>query len=599
MSDIETSARASEGRDAAARARAWMAADADPETRAELAALLAAGTPAAAAELAERFAAPMEFGTAGLRGLIGAGPARMNQVTVMQAAAAVARQILEDVPDAATRGVVIGRDARRGSDLFARVTAEVITGHGVRVHWIAAPAPTPVAAFLGKHLGAAAVCIVTASHNPPEYNGFKVYGPSASQIVPPQDARIRAHRDQIAAHGLHDVPRVPFTEAVQRGLVKHVTRKDLCAFEQAIDAQCLGPVPPPAQVIAVTTALHGVGHAWVMDALTRRGHRRVYSVLAQAVPDGRFPTVRFPNPEEKGALDLAMALAKHRGADLVLANDPDTDRLCVAVRSPRETRVLSGNEVGLLLADWVLSEGPRRAAAWPKKPLVACSLVSTMMLEPLAQAHGATYGEVLTGFKWIWDLALKEAAKPDGATFVFGFEEALGYCVGPAVRDKDGIGAAEAVMELAAHEKAAGRTLFDRLDGIARRIGCSHTDQLTVVLPGLDGMARMARIMASWRNAPPAAIAGVAVVRSRDLAGPDAEAAGLPRGDVLTWWLADGSRVIARPSGTEPKLKIYIEARAEVEIEIEANPLDAARGRAKTRVAAAKAALAEHVNAVS
>ena len=588
MSDVETSARA------------WMAAaaDADPETQAELAALLAAGTPAAAAELAERFAAPMEFGTAGLRGLIGAGPARMNQVTVMQAAAAVARQILEDVPDAAARGVVIGRDARRGSDLFARVTAEVITGHGVRVHWIAAPAPTPVAAFLGKHLGAAAVCIVTASHNPPESNGFKVYGPSASQIVPPQDTRIRAHRDQIAAAGrLDDVPRVSFTEAVQRGLVTHVTRKDLCAFEQAIDAQCLGPVPPPAQVIAVTTALHGVGHVWVMDALTRRGHRRVYSVLSQAVPDGRFPTVRFPNPEEKGALDLAMTLAKQRGADLVLANDPDTDRLCVAVRSPRETRVLSGNEVGLLLADWVLSEGPRRAAAWPKKPLVACSLVSTMMLEPLAEAHGATYGEVLTGFKWIWDLALEEAAKPDGATFVFGFEEALGYCVGPAVRDKDGIGAAEAVMELAAHEKAAGRTLFDRLDGIARRIGCSHTDQLTVVLPGLDGMARMARIMASWRQAPVTAIAGVAVVRSRDLAGPDAETAGLPRGDVLTWWLADGSRVIARPSGTEPKLKIYIEARAEVAVE--ANPLDAARGRAKTRVAAAKAALAEWVNAVS
>jgi phosphomannomutase len=549
-----------------------MAEDPDAESRQELAALIAraAADPAGLAELTERFAAPMEFGTAGLRGLIGAGPARMNVATVIQAAAAVAREAIQNVPDATTKGVVIGRDARIKSDVFARAAAEVFAAHGLRVYWVPRPAPTPVVAYLGRAKGAAATCIVTASHNPPEYNGFKVYGPTASQIVPPQDARIRDLRAALEPPLL--IPRKPFVEAVNEGLIRVVSRADLTAYLTALDAQCLGQNPPPAQVAAVTTALHGVGHAWVADALTRRGHRHLFPVLAQAAPDGRFPTVRFPNPEEKGALDLALELARQKAADLVLANDPDTDRLCVAVRdetSPTRYRVLTGNEVGLLLADWILTEGPKRAGregaeAWPDKPFVACSLVSTAMLEPLAAARGASYAEVLTGFKWIWHKALEVAH--DGASFVYGFEEALGYCVGRAVRDKDGVGAAQAVMDLAAHEKADGRTLLDRLDAIADAIGVSHTDQVTLTLPGLDGMARIARIMKTWRESPPETLGGVAVARRRDLASSDAEAAGLPRGDVLTWWRSDGSRIIARPSGTEPKLKVYIETRAGVRL---------------------------------
>jgi phosphomannomutase len=323
-------------------------------------------------------------------------------------------------------------------------------------------------------------------------------------------------------------------------------------------------------VAAVTTALHGVGHTWVADALTRRGHRHLFPVMEQAAPDGRFPTVRFPNPEEKGALDLALALARDKDADLVLANDPDTDRLCVAVRDADEAsgyRALTGNEVGLLLADWILAEGPKKKArpgveTWPETPLVVCSLVSTAMLEALAEARGVQYAEVLTGFKWIWHKALEVA--DGGASFVYGFEEALGYCVGRAVRDKDGVGAAQAVMDLAAFEKAAGRTLLDRLDDIAAEIGVSHTDQVTVTLPGLEGMARIERIMKTWRGVPPETVGGQPVTRRRDLDSPDAEAAKLPRGDVLTWWLADGSRIIARPSGTEPKLKVYIETRQKV-----------------------------------
>lgn len=571
-----------------ASVEAWITTDPDPDARAELKHLIAT---ADAAELRERFAAPLEFGTAGLRGLLGAGPGRMNVATVTQAAAAVARQLLEDVPDAASRGVVVGRDARLMSDTLARVTAEVIAAHGVTVHWLPQPAPTPVVAFVGRHRHAAGVCIVTASHNPPEYNGFKVYGPSASQIVPPQDVRIREHRDSI--HNPAGVARLDFTQAVHQGLVKVVGRGDFEAYMAALDAQCLAPVPPPVQVKVVTTALHGVGHAWVAEALSRRGHRHLLPVYEQAHPDGRFPTVRFPNPEEKGALDLAIALAVEKDAGLILANDPDTDRLAVVARRPgiagkAAWRQLTGNEVGLLLADWIFSEG-RKRADWPAKPLTICSLVSTMMLEPLANFHGVQYADVLTGFKWIWHEALKR--EPAGDTFVYGFEEALGYCVGRAVRDKDGVGAAQVLMELAAHEAAAGRTLFDRLDAIAQQIGLSVTDQVTAVLPGVDGLQRISRIMESWRrdweNPLPFGPGHADVAKRRDLDGPDADAIGSARSNVLTWWLADGTRIIARPSGTEPKLKVYLEARADVG----EGGLDAARHDAFARVEALKRAI--------
>lgn len=570
-------------------ARAWIGQDPDAQTRAEVQDLIGREQ---WGELAERFAAPMEFGTAGLRGLVGAGPGRMNVATITQAADAVAREALANTRDAKSRGIVVGRDARRMSDELAVVAAEVFAAHGITVHWVPKPSPTPVCAFLGRHYGAAAIVIVTASHNPPEYNGFKVYGESASQIVPPQDVRIRELRDAVTDASA--VPRLPFTEAVSRGLIRVVPATDLKAYLKAIDAQCLGTNPPPAQVSAVTTALHGVGHAWVADALTLRGHRHLFPVMEQAYPDGSFPTVRFPNPEEKGALDLAQALGRNKFAELILANDPDTDRLSVAVRDASQAsgyRVLTGNEVGLLLADWVLSEGPKKAG-WPDKPFVSCSLVSTAMLEPLTQARGATYAEVLTGFKWIWHEALARAER--GETFVYGFEEALGYCVGRAVRDKDGIGAAQAIMDLAAYEKARGRTLLDRLDAIATEIGASVTDQVTLTLPGLEGIARIGRIMKAWRDGPPSDVAGIAVARRRDLAGPDAEAANLPQGDVLTWWLSDGSRIVARPSGTEPKLKVYLETVAAVG----EGGLEAARIAARSKCDAIAADLKARIAAI-
>ena len=542
-----------------AEAQAWLDDDPDPNTRRELEALLRGGDLPA---LQERFAGPLQFGTAGLRGLMGAGPSRMNQATVARAAAGLARQLLADTPDARQRGVVVGRDARRLSLEFARTVAEVLTGHGLPVHFFDEPVPTPVAAFAGRHLGASATAIVTASHNPPDYNGFKVYSERGCQIVPPQDARIRAEADRAGL--VRELPRLPFGDGLDRGLVTRIDSSLEGAYLDALDAQCLDPATPSAPLRIVTTALHGVGHRWVDLALRRRGFGDLHPVSSQAEPDGAFPTVAFPNPEEPGALDEALALAREVDADLVLANDPDTDRLCVAVcgvGQAGEARVLTGNEIGVLLADWVLGERARRTAL-PREPLVATTVVSTTMLERLAQTHGARYVETLTGFKWIWDRVLAEEIQ--GATFVFGFEEALGYCVGPAVRDKDGVGAAQVFAELTAAWKARGVTLSERLDALAIEHGVHVTHQASQVWPGLHGKERMDATMERLRRRPPDEIGGLTVRSRRDLGGPDADAAGLPRSDVLTYWLEGGSRLVVRPSGTEPKLKSYVQARAEV-----------------------------------
>ncbi len=581
----------------AAQAHAWIEHDPDPVTRRELQALLVQRD---AAGLAERFAGELEFGTAGLRGLVGAGPARMNLVTVARATAGLARQLLVDVEGAAERGVVIGHDARRGSDEFTRAAVEVLAGYGFKVHWFPGLTPTPLAAFAGRHLGAAATVVVTASHNPPAYNGYKVYSERGSQIVPPQDARIRQERGQVGQFA--DLPRTPLDEALASGQVVELGRDLVDAYFDALDAQCLGTVPPPAQVSAVLTPLHGVGHVFVDEALRRRGFTDLYPVAEQIEPDGAFPTVTFPNPEEPGALDLALALARDKGADLIVANDPDTDRLSVSVRDPsdpRGMRVLSGNEVGVLLADWILAEGARTKRL-PAKPLTVTTIVSTSMLRAVSEAHGAQCDEVLTGFKWIWDRGIERAAggEKDGATFVFGFEEALGYSVGPAVRDKDGIGAALTLMDLAAAEKAEGRTLLDRLDDLARAHGVYATDQVSVRLEGAQGKAKIEAVLAGLRAAPPAEVAGSKVVRARDLDTDDAQARdGLPRSNVLSFWTEDGSRVVLRPSGTEPKLKCYLEARVPVDGAGEAK--NKGKAKAKPDLAAPRAAAARRVGALA
>jgi phosphomannomutase len=517
------------------RARAWAAEDPDPQTRAELEGLLErAGDPDAAAELADRFRGTLEFGTAGLRGALGAGPNRMNRVVVLRAAAGLAAYLTDT---GATGPVVIGHDARHNSDVFARDTAEVMAGAGIRPLLLPRPLPTPVLAFAIRDLGCAAGVMVTASHNPPQDNGYKVYLGDGSQIVPPADTEIAA---RIAAVGaLADVPRQ--TEGIE------LVGDDL--WDRYLTSVVDLVEPGPRDLRIVYTPLHGVGGTTATTVLERAGFTDVHLTVRQAEPDADFPTVAFPNPEEPGAMDLAMALAAEVGADIVVANDPDADRCAVALPVGEAAQpgapgwqMLRGDEVGVLLADHLLRRG--------KQGVYAQSIVSSSLLGAMARAAGQPHRETLTGFKWI--------GRIDG--LAFGYEEALGYCVDPDhVKDKDGVSALLLVCELAAATKAAGRTLRDLLDDLARRHGLHATDQLSV---RLDDLAAIPATMQRLRDNPPTSLGGLAVEQVDDLSvgSPD-----LPPTDGLRYRLAERARVIVRPSGTEPKVKCYLEVVLPVE----------------------------------
>lgn len=554
-------------------ARRWMAEDPDGETRAELEALLASGDDAA---LEDCFGSALAFGTAGLRGVMGAGPNRMNRAVVLRTTAAVARHLKATVPDAALRGVVVGYDGRRGSRVFSEDVARALAGEGVRARVFARDVPTPLVAFAVKRLGAAAGVMVTASHNPPEYNGYKVYWDHGAQIVPPVDADIAAVIAGIGA--LAEVTLVEEPEARARGL--HET------LGEAVESDYLDLVrqtcAPSAPLTIAYTALHGVGDRFTTAVLQPYGE--VYSVPEQAQPDGRFPTVRFPNPEEPGAMDLLLSLAASKNADLAIANDPDADRMAAAVPDGDRWRPLTGNEVGALLGDHLL-----RRTAGPR--VVATTIVSSPLLGVMAAAYGAQYVETLTGFKWIAHTAI-EAAAAAGALFLFGYEEALGYAVTPWVRDKDGVSAALLLASLASELKAQGRTLLERLEEIYATHGLFVSAQHNVVAPGAAGQQRIADIMAAFRARPLETLGGRRVVAWSDFAsGTRRDASGerslgLPPSDVLRLELDDGARVMLRPSGTEPKIKYYFDHR---EPRAPGEPAEAQAARAALHLAALRA----------
>ncbi|RYU12781.1 phospho-sugar mutase [Nocardioides iriomotensis] len=545
--------------DLLARARAWAADDPDATTRAEVEALVTAVAADpdgdAAADLADRFDGTLEFGTAGLRGALGGGPNRMNRVVVIRAAAGLAAY-LKDNGAGPEDAVVIGYDARYSSDVFAEDTAAVMRGAGLRALVLPRPLPTPVLAYAIRKLGCVAGVMVTASHNPPQDNGYKVYLGDGSQIVPPADAGIA---ERIAAVGaVADVP---------RGEGWDVLGDDLLESYLADTAELVAP-GGPRDITTVYTPLHGVGGESVGLVLERAGFPAPHVTTAQAEPDPDFPTVAFPNPEEPGAMDLAMELAAEVGADLVVANDPDADRCAVAVPGPHGWRMLRGDEVGALLADFLLRRGT--------EGVYAASIVSSSLLGVLADAHGQPHAETLTGFKWI--------ARVDG--IAFGYEEALGYCVAPAlVRDKDGVSALLRVVELAAELKAEGRTLVDRLDDIAREHGLFATDQLSVRVTDL---AQIKDAMARLRTTPPSSLGGLTVEQVDDLAAGSAD---LPPTDGLRYRLAERARVIVRPSGTEPKIKAYLEVVVPVDSDDDGG-VDAARIAAAGRLDAIRADLA-------
>lgn len=540
-------------------AQQWAAADCDPSDRASVEQLVAASDEEA---LRERFAGNLAFGTAGLRAIVGAGSSRMNRAVVRRTTRAVAEYLLAKHPDARTQPVVVGYDGRLSSQSFARETVGAFVAAGIPVRYFEEPVATPVVAFALRRYKAIAAVVVTASHNPPEYNGYKLYAANGAQIISPADVEIAAIID-----GLGPAKEIPVVlEALDGGseLAEPVATSVVDAYFREIDglrARIPHVETSSARGIGIVyTAMHGVGYKPVKRALETAGFTQVIPVTEQTEPDGNFPTVRFPNPEEPGALDMALAKAEAHNADVILANDPDVDRLAVCVRMPLQApdahkfRTLTGNQVGILLADCLL-EGYKGDA----KPLVVQSIVSSPMLRAVALDHGARFEQTLTGFKWVWNAAL-ELREQDNLHFVFGFEEALGYSAEDIVRDKDGVGAALLFAELVASERGRGSTVADRLAALYRKHGLWVSLQHSVVLPGSEGVAKIANAIENLAKDPPNHIGGFSVSDCIDFrTGGENRPAWLENSKLLEFRLGDRGRVLVRPSGTEPKLKFYVD----------------------------------------
>jgi len=555
------------------KAESWLAHDVDANTRAEVTALLKAND---LAGLEDRFATGLEFGTAGLRGVLGAGPNRMNRAVVLRTTAGLARYLKAKVPDVATRGVVVCRDGRKLSEEFTVDVAQVLAAEGIPALVFPELGPTPLCAFALLHLKAAAAVMVTASHNPPEYNGYKVYWSNGAQIVPPHDGGIAAAIDAVEAADAVKV--MPQAEARKKNLWRDIGPEVERAYLDAILA--LRPWKKTADLRIVYTAMHGVGGKLVTKSMAEAGFSNFFPVEKQQQPDGNFPTVKFPNPEEKGAMDLATALAEEKKADLVLANDPDADRLAAMARDAGgKLRMLTGNELGVLLGHYLLSQKS------VPRPLVITTIVSSAQLKALAAGMGASYEETLTGFKWIANRALE--LLPSGQQFIFGYEEALGYTVGTVARDKDGIGAALVVADMAASCKARGTTLLGYLEEVQRAHGLFVAKQANFTLPGSSGAAVIGQVMQAFRGSAPTTVGDLTVVAVNDYQaqtrkqGSASSALALPKSNVLAYELDGGSRVTVRPSGTEPKIKFYFELR---ETLTAGEPMPAARARAQAKL---------------
>jgi len=527
----------------------WLEKDPDPHTREELQHLI---DEKAFDELEDRFSQRLEFGTAGLRGKVGCGPNRMNRLVIQETATGLGHYLIEQVQDAQKRGVVIGYDGRTDSKQFAHDTASVLTSLGIKVFLTHAVAATPIVAFGVNHFNAAAAVVVTASHNPPEYNGFKVYWENGAQIIPPHDAGIASEID-IAAK--KPIPLMALDDAEKHDLLVWLKDDYYQTYRQAMnDNSLLTNHTQPESIGIAYTAMHGVGADMAETLLNDAGFTNVYSVKEQREPDGTFPTVNFPNPEEAGAMDMVMALAKEHGAELACANDPDADRFAVAVRKPDgEYQMLTGDQVGTLFGHYLLSQSEGR------KSLVGNTIVSSTLLKKIADAHGAEYYQTLTGFKWLTNIAMRKQSEQK--VFLFAYEEALGYTVGSKVWDKDGLSALVAFAQLTAELKSQGKSIWDQLEALYRQHGMYLNAQRSIALD-----PKAPPVGDKLRANPPTMIAGSKVEVTEDLksslrqfADGSSEEIDLPKSDVLIYHLSCGAQVIVRPSGTEPKLKCYYE----------------------------------------
>ena len=527
----------------------WLARDPDPQSRVELQRLIDAGDQG---ELTRRFSSRLEFGTAGLRGVVGAGPAMMNRLVVRETSAGLGSYLLREVANAAQRGIIVAYDGRTDSRQFAQDAACVFAALGITVYLTPAVAATPVAAFGVVQFGAAAGVVVTASHNPPQYNGYKVYWENGAQIIPPHDAGIASAIDEAAQR---DIPWIDFDQGTAAGKINVLGADFYRSYIDAIQSSPLFSAEGSAASISIAyTAMHGVGAQIAETLLAEAGFDQVYSVAKQREPDGLFPTVNFPNPEEPGAMDAVKALAAARQATLACANDPDADRLAVAVRTKSgDYEMLTGDMLGVLLANYLLQQEHSFV------PIVCTTIVSSGMLKRIAEAAGAEFYETLTGFKWLTNVAMSH--EDEQHQFLFAYEEALGYACGRQVRDKDGLSALLAFAQMTKALALEGKTVLDQLESLYRQHGLFLTGQRSIALqPG-------ARLIGDLlRDSPPTQIADSPVIQIDDLnrgirhyAHGGMEELDIPQSDVLIYRLENNARVIVRPSGTEPKVKCYYE----------------------------------------
>ncbi|MFB9135405.1 phospho-sugar mutase [Vibrio olivae] len=535
----------------------WLQRDPDPRTREELQYLI---DEKMIDELESRFSSRLEFGTAGLRGKVGCGPNRMNRLVIQETAAGLGHYLIAQITDARQRGVVIGYDGRPDSKQFAHDTASVLTALGIKVYLTHQVAATPIVAFGVKHFNAAAAVVVTASHNPPEYNGFKVYWENGAQIIPPHDSGIA---EQIDIAATKPLPLESLAQAEKDEKMVWLTDDYYQTYRQAISGNpLLQNHHQPNAIRIAYTAMHGVGAQMAETLLKDAGFEQVHSVTEQREPDGSFPTVNFPNPEEAGAMDMVMALAESVDAHIACANDPDADRFAVAVKKPQGGyQMLTGDQVGALFGDYLLSNTDAN------KQLVGNTIVSSTLLSKIAKAAGAEYYQTLTGFKWLTNVAMQKQTSDH--QFLFAYEEALGYTVGNKVWDKDGLSALVAFAQLTAELQSQGKTIWDQLESLYRKHGMHINAQRSIALsPDTPPVGD------ALRANPPKMIAGRRVEIIDDLklslrtyANGETQAINLPSSDVLTYQLERGARVIVRPSGTEPKLKCYYEIAGDFEID--------------------------------
>ena len=518
-------------------------------------------------ELTDRFYTNLEFGTGGLRGVIGAGTNRMNVYTVGMATQGLASYIVGK--DKADKGIVIARDSRRMSDVFAKEAASILAGNGIKVYFFDDITPTPLCSFAIRELGTASGIVITASHNPPEYNGYKVYWDDGAQVIPPQDNEIIEEVKKIDS--ILKIKKIDFDKGIKDGLVVILDNKIIESYVKKLEKAALREKAASSLKI-VYTPLHGTGYKIIPDTLKHFGFTNIHLVKEQAKPDGNFPTVKYPNPEEKDALALSLELAEKVNADIIMATDPDADRMGVGFKDNNDRYILiNGNQMGVMLEYYLLSR-LKEAGKLPAYGSIIKTIVTTDLQEEIAESFNCKAESVLTGFKWIAE-KMKKYDEAKDRTFIFGGEESYGYLPVNFVRDKDAVSACYFFTEMADWLSVKGVTLYDFLNEIYLKYKFYLEDLYSLTLKGMDGMEKINKIMKEFRLNAPKEFSGIDIVKisdietlkEKDLISGDEKSINLPKSNVLQFFLKDGSKITMRPSGTEPKIKFYFSVNSKVE----------------------------------